>query len=243
MSSPAFSNPWGFLQPSSLWGRYNNLRFMIQQMLSKVQTATIVQVTACSNDGGVYPVGTVDVQILVNQMGSLAGQMVGVPHVTMLGLPYLRVQGGANAIIIDPQVGDIGIAVFASRDITNVKSTKAQANPGSFRMHDFADGMYLGGLLNGSPSQYVQFTATGINVVSPNAVNVTAPSVTVNSSGTISIIAPDVAAYNTGGTPLELVNADWLDWFTVNVQPYLVGLGYAGPPMPSYCKTTILKCE
>jgi len=243
MSSPAFSNPWGFLQPSSLWGRYNNLRFMIQQMLSKVQTATIVQVTACSNDGGVSPVGTVDVQILVNQMGSLAGQMVGVPHVTMLGLPYLRIQGGANAIIIDPQVGDIGIAVFASRDITNVKSTKAQANPGSFRMHDFADGMYLGGLLNGTPTQFIQFSSSGITLQSLTAVLVQAPSVTAYSTGTINLVAPDVAAYNTGGTPLALVNSDWLDWFTVNVQPYLVSLGYTGPPMPSYCKTTILKGE
>jgi hypothetical protein len=243
MSSPAFSNPWGFLQPASLWGRYNNLRFMIQQMLSKVQTATIVQVTACSNDGGVSPVGTVDVQILVNQMGSLAGQMVGVPHVTMLGLPYLRIQGGENAIIIDPQVGDIGIAVFASRDITNVKSTKAQANPGSFRMHDFADGMYLGGLLNGTPTQFIQFSSSGITLQSLTAVLVQAPSVTAYSTGTINLVAPDVAAYNTGGTPLALVNSDWLDWFTTNIQPFLVGLGYTGVPMPSYCKTTILKGE
>lgn len=237
------TNPAGMLQPSTLWGVHNNLEFIIQQALSKVKTATVVKVIACSNDGGVSPVGTVDVQILVNQISVNGNLMVAQPHVTMYRLPYLRIQGGANAIIIDPQVGDIGIAVFASRDITNVKSTKAQANPGSFRMHDFADGMYLGGLLNGSPSQYVQFTATGINVVSPNAVSVTAPSVTVNSSGTISIIAPDVAAYNTGGTPLALVNSDWLDWFTVNVQPYLVGLGYTGPAMPSYCKTTILKGE
>ena len=216
---------------------------MIQQMLSKVQTATIVQVTACSNDGGVSPVGTVDVQILVNQMGSLAGQMVGVPHVTMLGLPYLRIQGGENAIIIDPQVGDIGIAVFASRDITNVKSTKAQANPGSFRMHDFADGMYLGGLLNGTPTQFIQFSSSGITLQSLTAVLVQAPSVTAYSTGTINLVAPDVAAYNTGGTPLALVNSDWLDWFTTNIQPFLVGLGYTGVPMPSYCKTTILKGE
>jgi hypothetical protein len=228
------------LQPSTLWGVHNNLAFIIQQALSKVQTATVVKVIACSNAGGVSLVGTVDVQILVNQ---ISGQKVATPHVTMYGLPYLRIQGGANAIIIDPQPGDIGIAVFASRDITNVKSTKAQASPNTFRTHDFADGMYLGGLLNGAPSQYVQFTATGISVVSPNAVSVTAPSVTVNSSGTISIIAPDVAAYNTGGTPLALVNSDWLDWFTTNIQPYLVGLGYTGPAMPSYCKTTILKGE
>lgn len=180
MSSPTFSNPWGFLEPSSLWGRYNNLRFMIQQMLSKVQTATIVKVIACTNDGGVSPVGTVDVQIIVNQMGSLAGQMVGVPHVTMYSLPYLRIQGGTNAVIIDPQPGDIGIAVFASRDITNVKSTKTQANPGSFRMHDFGDGMYLGGLLNGSPSQFVQFNSSGITLISPGTITLQAPNIVLN---------------------------------------------------------------
>ena len=234
------TNPAGMLQPSTLWGVHNNLAFIIQQALSKVQTATVVKVIACSNDGGVSPVGTVDVQILVNQ---ISGQKVATPHVTMYGLPYLRIQGGANAVIIDPQPGDIGIAVFASRDITTVKSTKAQANPNTFRMHDCADGMYLGGLLNGSPSQYVQFTATGISIVSPNAVNVTAPSVTVNSSGTISLVGPDVSACNTGGTPLALVNSEWLDWFTTNIQPFLLGLGYTGPAMPSYCKTTILKGE
>ena len=159
-------NPAGMLQPSTLWGVSNNLSFVIQQALANVQTATIVKVVACSNDGGLSPVGTVDVLILVNQ---ISGQSAGTPHVTMYGLPYLRIQGGANAVIIDPQPGDIGIAVFASRDITNVKKTKAQANPGSFRTHDFSDGMYLGGLLNGTPSQYIQFSSAGIVISVPPA--------------------------------------------------------------------------
>ena len=170
-------NPAGMLQPSTLWGVHNNLLFVIQQALANVQTATIVKVVACSNDGGVSPVGTVDVQILVNQV---SGQMVGTPHVTMYGLPYLRVQGGANAVILDPQPGDIGIAVFASRDITNVKSTKSQNNPGSYRMHDFGDGMYLGGLLNGSPSQFVQFNSSGITIVSPGTITLQAPNIVLN---------------------------------------------------------------
>ncbi len=170
-------NPAGMLQPFSLWGVHNNLLFVIQQALAKVQTATIVKVIACSNDGDASPVGTVDVQILVNQ---ISGQMVATPHVTMYGLPYLRVQGGANAVILDPAPGDIGIAVFASRDITNVKSTKAQSNPGSFRTHDFGDGMYLGGLLNGSPSQFVQFNSSGITIVSPGTITLQAPNIVLN---------------------------------------------------------------
>jgi hypothetical protein len=200
-------NPAGMLQPSTLWGVHNNLAFIVQQALSKVQTATVVKVIACSNAGGVSPVGTVDVQILVNQ---ISGQKVATPHVTMYGLPYLRIQGGANAVIIDPQPGDIGIAVFASRDITTVKSTKAQASPNTFRMHDFADGMYLGGLLNGTPTQYVQFGSGGVAIVSPGTITLTAPNIVLNgavaqSGGNVTMaedltVGGDVVADLTGST-------------------------------------------
>lgn len=210
----AVSNPWGMLAPSDLWGRYNNLRFMIQQTISRIQTASVVKVMACTNDGGVSPVGTVDVQVLVNQIN---GNGIPTPHVTMYSLPYLRIQGGANAIIMDPQVGDIGIAVFASRDITNVKSTKAQSNPGSYRMHDFSDGMYLGGILNGNPTQFVQFSSTGISIVSPT-----------------------VSAAN-GGTAEALVNDTFFQWFKASIYPFLVNLGYTGPTLPKGCETTVLK--
>lgn len=200
-------NPAGMLQPSTLWGVHNNLAFIVQQALSKVQTATVVKVIACSNAGGVSPVGTVDVQILVNQ---ISGQKVATPHVTMYGLPYLRIQGGSNAVIIDPQPGDIGIAVFASRDITTVKSTKAQASPNTFRMHDFADGMFLGGLLNGAPLQYVQFGSGGVAIVSPGTITLTAPNIVLNgavaqSGGNVTMaedltVSGDVVADLTGST-------------------------------------------
>ena len=212
------TNPAGMLQPSTMWGVHNNLDFFVQQALARLQTATIVKVVACDPSAK-----TVDVQILVNQ---ISGQGVGTPHVTMYGLPYLRIQGGSNAIKIDPKKDDIGIAIFASRDITKVKSTKAQANPGSFRMHNFADGMYLDGLLNADATQYIEFTDSGVNIVSPNAVTVTAPEVNANASG---------------GTPHAVVIDDWLTWYTTNIQPFLVSKGYAGPLMPLVSQTTVFK--
>ncbi len=221
-------NPLGMLRPSSLWGVYNNIRFVVEQALANVQTAAIVKVVACSNSGGISPVGTVDVQILANQVSiGAGGQMVGTPHLTMYGLPYLRVQGGANAIIIDPQPGDIGIAVFASRDITNVKSTKAQANPGSFRMHDFSDGMYLGGLLNGTPVQYLQFGSSGISIVSPVELAGNAPSIHLGNGGTL--------------TPLMTEN--FLTFWTTNILPFLQSKGYSGPVAPANSVTMILEAE
>ena len=57
--------------------------------------------------------------------------------------------------LIDPTQGDIGLAIFADRDISSVRANRAQANPGSYRRFDMADGVYIGGILNGMPTQTV----------------------------------------------------------------------------------------
>jgi len=151
---------------------YSALRFAVQQMLSKVQTATLVKVVSVTNAGGVSPVGFVDVQPLVNILDAAGnGYKRGVLH----NLPYLRIQGGADAVILDPKAGDIGIAVFASRDISTVKQTRARANPGSWATHSESDGMYLGGVLNGVPSQWIRFSDEGIEIHSPIAIKLNAP--------------------------------------------------------------------
>ncbi len=119
--SDANGIPSGQLKPSSTWGEFNNIAFMVHQALSKMQTATLVRVESCTNAGALSPVGFVDVTPLVNQ---LDGQGNPTPHVTIYNVPYLRLQGGANGIIMDPQKGDIGVCVFASRDISKIKATK-----------------------------------------------------------------------------------------------------------------------
>lgn len=159
----------GLAKPTTQWGEFNNISFLVQQALLKVQTATLVRIESCTNNGGLDPVGFVDVTPLVNQID---GKGNATPHVTIYNVPYLRIQGGANAIIIDPQAGDVGVCVFASRDITKVKSTKKQANPGSWRQYSFSDGLYLGGMLNAAPTQYIQFNDSGVTI--------TAPLVTIN---------------------------------------------------------------
>ncbi|USA53879.1 hypothetical protein NDN13_01415 [Acinetobacter sp. C32I] len=137
-------------------------RFFISQMLNDIQTVSLVKVVGV-NAGGTAPVGFVDVQPLVNQM---TGDRKAVEHGVIYKIPYFRIQGGASAIIIDPKVGDIGMCGFCSRDISSVVATKKVANPGSYRKFDWSDGLYFGGFLNGAPSQYIEFTDDGINIVS-----------------------------------------------------------------------------
>lgn len=163
---------------------FGAISFLVTQMLNRLNTCTLVRVIAVTNNGGVSPVGFVDVQPLVNQ---LDGNGNAVPHGQLFQLPYFRLQGGTDAVILDPKVGDIGMAAFANRDLSAVKASKQQANPGSWRTHDMADGLYFGGMLNGAPVQYVQFTEGGINVVSPAKVEVRAPNVAVTASGAATV--------------------------------------------------------
>lgn len=193
--------PSGQRRPTDQWGDYNNLAFLVGQLLSRIQTAMPVRIVSCTNAGGVSPVGFVDVLPLVQQIDNNG---IPTPHTTVYNLPYARLQGGANAVIIDPQAGDIGIAVFASRDISGVKTSKGQAVPGSYRKFSFADGMYIGGILNGTPTQYVQFSAAGIVMHSPSLVRLEAPDVQVQAQ-TVEIVA---TISTTVTTPIFTINGN-----------------------------------
>ncbi len=199
--------PNGAIQPWSTWGEYNRIQFMVAQLLSRIQTLTLVKVISCTNTGGVSPVGTVNVQPCVNQMDS-AGNPT--PHTTIYNVPYLRLFGGngGNAVILDPKPGDIGLCAFASRDVSQVVSTQAPANPGSNRSYDFSDALYIGGMLNdGTPIQYVQFADAGISVVSPVAITLQAP--TINLKGNVVQINGTITAQTdveAGSNHISLVN-------------------------------------
>jgi len=167
----------------------NANEYLIRQILSRTNTCTLVRVMAVTNDGGVEPVGFVDILPLVNQLDGFGN---AVPHGTIYHIPYARIQGGTDAIILDPKVGDIGIAVFAQHDISSVKANKDKSNPGSFRRFAHSDALYLGGVLNGTPEQYIQFSADGIKILSPKAVIVEAPDVTINATNGVTINSPTV---------------------------------------------------
>jgi len=179
-----------FQRPGSASNDFTTMVFVFNQLLRGKATATLVRVESCTNDGGLVPTGTVDVTPLVNQVDG-AGQPV--PHSIIYGLPYGRLQGGSTAFIVDPKKGDIGLAVFASRDISAVKAAKGQANPGSARVMDYADGLYWGTFMGGVPTAYVQAQDDGtIAVHSPVKVVVTAPEVDLTAGTVVNIQAPTI---------------------------------------------------
>jgi hypothetical protein len=176
----------GFLNYQDNGTDFDAHSFVIKGILNRIATTTLVQVVKVTNAGELAPVGLVDVLPMVNQ---LDGEGNPTPHQVIHNLPYFRLQGGTNAIILDPQVNDIGAAMFCSRDISSVKRTKAAANPGSARKYDYADGLYIGGWLNGLPVNVVRFSADGINVTHQTKITLTAPSVEIDASSGLTIHA------------------------------------------------------
>ncbi len=185
-------NYQGYLGPQNTNSQFNQIQFLIEMAMGKLNTAALVEVMAVTNNGDDSAVGYVDVKPMVSQV---ARSGAAIPHQTIYNIPYFRLQGGTNAIILDPQVGDIGLAVFADRDISVIKKTKKVSLPGSFRQHSMADGLYFGGFLNGTPSQFVRFSAGGIEIKSTGDLilsatgdmSLSATNISMDASGDIAI--------------------------------------------------------
>ena len=158
------------------------LQFVINNALAGIRTAMPVKVIAVSNIGGVSPIGTVNVQPLVSAVDG-SGNLW--PHGIIHNVPYMRIQGGANGIILDPAIGDIGIATICDRDISTVKNTGKISAPGSLRKTDMSDMVYLMTIIGAAPTQYVQFSSAGITITSPTTVTINATNININGKLTV----------------------------------------------------------
>jgi len=177
--------------PASVANEFATLQFIFRQLMNGMATAALVRVKACTNSGGLAPVGKVDLQLLTDLVTE-DGQTF--PQGAVFNAPYMRMQGGTNAVILDPEAGDIGLCVFAMRDITPIKKDPDAARnrepspgapPGSKRAYSFSDALYVGGMLNGVPVQFIQFSADGIVIKSPIGVTIQAPTVGITADVSI----------------------------------------------------------
>jgi hypothetical protein len=168
------------------------LNYIIRSSLAKVRTSMPVQVISVTNTGGLSPIGYVNVQPLVS---SVDGNGELWPKGIIYNVPYMRIQGGANGIILDPAINDIGIATVCDRDISTVKNVGNSINsatghnftssPGSNRKTDMSDMVYLMTIIGAAPTQYVQFSSAGITITSPTTVTINATDIKINGKLTV----------------------------------------------------------
>jgi hypothetical protein len=180
----------GFLDQSTTSSEYNAFFFKVMSILTQNNFVVPVKVMAVTSTGELAMTGLIDVQPIINQ--DRADGILS-EHGVIRNIAYLRMQGGTNAIIMDPAVGDIGLMMCADKDISTLKATRDISNAASARVHDYADGVYMGGLLNGVPTQYVQFNSAGIEMNSPAKIKLTAPVIELTATTSITEAAPNIA--------------------------------------------------
>jgi len=204
----------GYMLPPDTNSDYNRVLFQAKRMVAKMRTMLPVRVVkvyaqdgkTTAKRGDVAGAGFVDVQPVVSQID---GGNVKQDHVTIYHIPYTRVYGGDFAIICDPVVNDIGYIHCADRDISTFKDQVKQGStqtvtPGSQRRNSMSDSLYIGGVLNNAPKQYITATDKGITIVDKNnnkieltssGITITPANNTVKVSGNLQVTGSVIAGY------------------------------------------------
>ena len=157
---------------------YNAISFLVEQMIKgMVNTAIPVRVDSCTKPGVGGAAGYVSATPLVQQRGADGKSLM---PVSLPQLPYYRVQAGTAAVVLDPQPGDIGLAVFSQQDASNVKAgTSEPVQAGSFRAFDMSDGFFVATHYGQTPTTYVHLDPEKgeVTVKAPTKITIDAPQI------------------------------------------------------------------
>ena len=163
---------------------YNAISFMVENMIKgMVNTAIPVRVDSCTRPGPGGAAGYVSATPLVQQRGAdgKSLQPVSLPQ-----LPFYRVQAGTAAVVLDPQPGDIGLAICSQQDSSNVQAgTSGPVQAGSFRCFDLSDSFYVGGFLNQAPTTYIHLDPEKGEITIKSPTKITLESQTIELKGSL----------------------------------------------------------
>ena len=169
--------------PQALASEALRQELLIRSLLLTARTAIPVKVLAVHPVEGSPPaIGTVDVQPLVQTVDGSGNRW---PMAPVYGVPFMRIQAGGTAIVVDPVVNDIGLAVACDRDISGVLASGGQqSGPGSARTHHVSDLVYALSIISAAEvTQYILANASGMTLLSPQQITLQAP--TINLDGAV----------------------------------------------------------
>lgn len=176
---------------SAYGSEFNQLDFLIRSIVKgMVSTAIPVRVDSVERAGdgsGALYVSATPLVCPVDADGNALEQ------VTIPRLPYFRLQHGTAAVVVDPKVGDLGLAVFAQLDTSRLTGQSTPEAPATFRCFDMSDGFYLGGFWGKPPETFVRLEDSGdITITGPKTVTINAEVATVNASDHVLVDSPQV---------------------------------------------------
>lgn len=144
--------------------------YIINNLIANIHTMMPVKILSVTvPPDSLAPIGRCEVLPLVQQID---GSNNVYPMGKIINVPYLRVQGGSNAIVIDPQVGDVGLCGFCERDISIVKRTGELSAPDTRRKYDINSAVYMFTMMSGAPTQYIHFKTSGIDIKTTGDLNI-----------------------------------------------------------------------
>lgn len=165
---------------------YNAISFLCEQMIKgMVNTAIPVRVDSCTKPGVGGAAGYVSATPLVQQRGADGNALM---PVSLPQLPYYRVQAGTAAVVLDPQPGDIGLAVFSQQDASNVKEgTSEPVQAGSFRAFDMSDGFFVASHYGQTPTTFVHLDPEKgeVTIKAPTKITIDAPQIELKGAVTM----------------------------------------------------------
>ena len=164
----------------------NSMEFFIRSLISQVVSTSLpVVVTAVERKGEEAGAGYVTVKPLLQPRNNSGD---GLEVTTIPKLPYFRLQHGKAAIICDPKVGDIGLAVVAKQDISNINGSTTPKVPATYRKFDPSDSFYIGGFWGKAPEVFIHLEDEGtIKIKAPTKVSMEAPECEVNASTSFTV--------------------------------------------------------
>ena len=164
----------------------NSMEFFIRSLISQVESTSLpVVVTAVERKGEEAGAGYVTVKPLLQPRNNSGD---GLEVTTIPKLPYFRLQHGKAAIICDPKVGDIGLAVVAKQDISNINGSTTPKVPATYRKFDPSDSFYIGGFWGKAPEVFIHLEDEGtIKIKAPTKISMEAPECEVNASTSFTV--------------------------------------------------------
>lgn len=197
---------------------YNRLNFATEQQIrNSVNTAWIGRVDAVSTEDEPTASGTVDATQMVAQSDA-EGQSL--PMASVPALPYVRLQCGIAALIINPVPGDLFLFDTCKRDSSTVKQgTGEPQRAGSYRQFDVSDSVAVGAVHTKPPEVWIHIkqdktvmihapegvtieTDSKVTITAPGGVGITAPTVTM--SGNLQVAGTITAGGDVKGGSISL---------------------------------------
>ena len=177
-------------------------QFLIKHQTAQVRTvylAEVVKVYAGDPTADPPTPTTVDIKPVVQQMDA---QGKAHSHDVIYGVLAARIHAGSNALLIDPEVGDVGVVHVSDRDISKVVANGGKESaPGSLRRHAMEDGVFHGGVFTKQAKNLIDLRGGNISITTPGDLTHTV-------GGTMSMsTAGGPATYNDGNGNEMLIDS------------------------------------